>query len=228
MKLSMQVGLGPGHIVLDGNPASPPTKGHSSQFSAHVCCGQTAGWIKMPLGMEVGLGPGDYVLDGDPALLPKKGQSPNFRPMSIVAKRLDGSRWHVEVGLGPGHILLDGDPARPLPKKVDRPPIFGPCLLWLNGWMDQDATWHGGRTRPRRHCVRWRPSSPRYRGTAPQFSANICCGQRADWTKVPLGTEVGRGPVDFVFDGNPAPPRKKGTTTTKFWPMSIVDKRLDA
>ena len=28
-----------------------------SQFSAHVCCGQTAGWIKMPLGTEVHLGP---------------------------------------------------------------------------------------------------------------------------------------------------------------------------
>jgi len=30
-----------------------------------VYCGQTVGWIKMPLGMEVGLGPGDIVLDGD-------------------------------------------------------------------------------------------------------------------------------------------------------------------
>jgi len=28
MKLGMQVGLGPGHIVLDGNPAPPPPKGH--------------------------------------------------------------------------------------------------------------------------------------------------------------------------------------------------------
>jgi len=27
MKLSMQVGLGPGHYVLDGDPAPPPTKG---------------------------------------------------------------------------------------------------------------------------------------------------------------------------------------------------------
>ena len=26
------------------------------QFSAHVCCGQTAGWIKMPLGTEIDLG----------------------------------------------------------------------------------------------------------------------------------------------------------------------------
>ena len=39
-------------------------RGHSSpQFSAHVCSGQTAGWIKMPLGTEVDLGPGQIVLD---------------------------------------------------------------------------------------------------------------------------------------------------------------------
>jgi len=29
MKLGMQVGLSPGHIVLDGDPAPPPPKGHS-------------------------------------------------------------------------------------------------------------------------------------------------------------------------------------------------------
>ena len=47
----MQVGLGPGHIVLRVDPAPPPPKGHSPQFSAHICCGQTAACIKMPLGM---------------------------------------------------------------------------------------------------------------------------------------------------------------------------------
>ena len=30
-------------------------------------------------------------------------------------------------------------------------------VLQPNGWMDQDATWYGGRPRPRRHCVRWDP-----------------------------------------------------------------------
>ena len=98
MKLGIHVGLGPGHTVLDGDPAPPPQKGGTApQFSAHVCCGQMAACVKMPLGMEVGLGPGDFVLDGDPAPLPKKGAEPvpNFRPMSIVAKRLDGSRWHL-------------------------------------------------------------------------------------------------------------------------------------
>jgi len=38
-----------------------------------VYCGQTVGWIRMPLGTEVGLGPGDIVLDGDPAPPMKRG-----------------------------------------------------------------------------------------------------------------------------------------------------------
>ena len=66
MKLGVQVGLGPGHIVLDGDPTPPLPQGQSPRFSAHYCCGQMAGWINMPLGMEVGLGPGDFVLDGPP------------------------------------------------------------------------------------------------------------------------------------------------------------------
>jgi len=80
MPLSTQVGLGPGHIVLDGVPAPPPPKGHSSQFSALVCCGQTAGWIKMPLGIEVRFGPGDIVLDGDSAPLKRGTTPPLFGP----------------------------------------------------------------------------------------------------------------------------------------------------
>ena len=38
-------------------------------------CGQTVGWIKMPLGTEVGLGPDHTVLDGDPS---PDGMGPNF------------------------------------------------------------------------------------------------------------------------------------------------------
>jgi len=60
MPLGMEVRLGPGDVVLDGDPAPPPKKGAElhPQFSAHVRCGQTAGWIKMALGIEVGLDPG--------------------------------------------------------------------------------------------------------------------------------------------------------------------------
>jgi len=84
-------------------------------------CGQTAGWIKMPLG--------------------------------------------TEVSLGPGHIMLDGDPAPPPHRDIAAPPsLFGLCLLWPNGWMDQDTTWYGGRPLSRRYCVRWRPSSSPRKG----------------------------------------------------------------
>jgi len=124
MPLGMEVGLDHRHCVRSG-PSSPAQKGAepSPQFLAHVCCGQTAAWIKMPLGME--------------------------------------------VGLGPGHIVRDGDSV-PLSKKGAQPPIFSPCLLWPNGWMDQDATWYDGRPQPGQHCVRCGPSSTR-QGTAPKL-----------------------------------------------------------
>jgi len=48
----------------------------------------------MPLDMDVGLGPGDFVLNGDPAF-PSPPPLLNFRLMSIVSKRLDGSRRHL-------------------------------------------------------------------------------------------------------------------------------------
>ena len=143
MKLVIQEDLGHGHIVLGRlrwRPSSPSPMG---QFSAHICCGQMAGWIKMFWYGGVDLGPGDFVLDGDPAPPPKKraepppqfsvyvycgqtvgwinmawhggrprsrphcarrrprssppkrGQTPNFRSMSIVPERPDGSTCHL-------------------------------------------------------------------------------------------------------------------------------------
>jgi len=137
-----------------------------------VYCGQTLGWIRMPLGMEVkavplpnfrpisivakrwggqngtwyrGMSqPTGFCVRWGPSPLPKRGRSPsNFRPMFIVVKRLDGSRWHLAwrcMGLnGPGHIVLDGDQF-PFPKMGQCPPNFQPILLWPNGWIHQDAT----------------------------------------------------------------------------------------
>jgi len=71
MPLGMEVGLGPGHTVLDGDPAPLPRQGAEPprQFLARFYCGQTAGCIKMPLGSAVDLGPGHIVLDGDPSPL---------------------------------------------------------------------------------------------------------------------------------------------------------------
>jgi len=79
----MEVGLGPCHIVLDGDPIPLPTNGTQPlNFGPCFNCGQTAGWIKwhildqdMPLGtMVIGLGPGNIVLDADPA--PPQGARP--------------------------------------------------------------------------------------------------------------------------------------------------------
>jgi len=59
-----------------------------------VYCGQTVGWIKVPLGMEVGLGLGHIVLDGTQLPHKRDPASPTFRSISVVAKRLDGSGCH--------------------------------------------------------------------------------------------------------------------------------------
>jgi len=80
----------PGHIVLDRNTAPPP-KVAQPQLSAHICCAKWPDGSSCHLvrTTEIGLGPSDIVSDGDPAPPPpKKGRGPNFRPMSIVAKRL--------------------------------------------------------------------------------------------------------------------------------------------
>jgi len=131
----------------------------------------------MPLRVAVGLGPGDFVLDGDPAPLPKKGaELPNFRPMSIVAKRLDGSKWHLAWRWA---TLCYGTHL-PSPKWA-QPTIFGPYLLWPNGWMDEDTTWYGSMPRPKRLCVRWGPRFPLEKKAQPptQFVAHDYCGQAA-------------------------------------------------
>jgi len=69
----------------------------------------------MKLGMPVGLSPGHIVLN--PALpLPKMGTVPNFRPIYVVAKWLDGLRCDLvwtEVCLDPGDFVLDWYPAAP-------------------------------------------------------------------------------------------------------------------
>ena len=45
---------------------------------------------------------------------------------------------------------------------------------------------------------------------------------------MPLGTQVGFGPDDFVLDGDPAlPPKKVGGVHQIFGTMFIVVKRLD-
>ena len=83
----MEVGLGPGDFVLDGDPTTSRTEGTptTTQFLAHVYCGQTAEWTKTLLGTEVELSKGHIVLDRVPALRETGTGPPSFRPVSTVA-----------------------------------------------------------------------------------------------------------------------------------------------
>ena len=74
----MELGLGPGDFVLDGDPDPFPKGGRSPpKLAAHVYCGQTARSMKMVLGIEVGLSPDEFVLDGDRAPPPKGAGPPS-------------------------------------------------------------------------------------------------------------------------------------------------------
>jgi len=115
------------------------------------------------------------------------------------------------------------------PMLSDRYPVLSVCpvcnagVMWPNGWMDQDETWHAGRLRPWPHCVTWGPSSPSPKGHSLQFLAHIYCGQTAGWIKMPLGIEVGLGPGHTVLRGSQLTPQR--CTALQFRPMSIVAKR---
>jgi len=124
-------------------------------------------------------------------------------------------------------LCVSWEPA-PLPKKErNSSPIFGPCLLWPNGWMDQDGTWHGDGGGPwsRPHCARWGPSSPPLKGGKAPIFGPFYCGQTDGCIKKQLRTEVGLSPGDFVLDGDPALSSKRGGTPS-FSTTSIVAKRL--
>jgi len=113
---------------------------------------------------------------------PKRGHSPLIFADVYCAHTAGCIKMPLgmEVGLDPSDIVLYGDPAPTSPKGGTAPPIFGPCLLWPNRCMDQDATWYGGRPRSGPHSVRWEPISPPPKGAQPsQFSAHVCCGQLA-------------------------------------------------
>jgi len=86
----------------------------------------------------------------------------------------------------------------PLPDKGRSPQIFGPSLLWPNGWMDQDVTWYGGRPWPTRHCVRCGPSYPQKKGHSHSIFGPCLLWQMAGWMKPSLGTEVDIGAGHIV------------------------------
>jgi len=193
--------------VLDGDPALPKKRRHNRpQFSANVL------WPNGRMDQHVTWcgdrpHPGHIVLDGDPS--PKKGHSsPMFRPMSIVAKRLDGSRCHLvptRCKPRPWPLCVTWGPSSHQ-KRGLAASDFSAHVLWPNGCMDQDVTWYGLRPRPRRHSVRRGPScTPPQKGC--NFSANELwpngrMDQHASW----YGDRT--RPDRIVLHGYPGPPKR--------------------
>jgi len=85
MKLSTEVSLGPSHIVLDGDPAPPPQRGTAPNFRPMLW---PDGWLDQDATLYLGKPwPRQHCVRWE-------GTDLNFRPMSVVAKRMDGSRCH--------------------------------------------------------------------------------------------------------------------------------------
>jgi len=141
MSRGMEVGLGPGDFVLDGDPAPPPQKG--AQLSPLIfgpyllrpngCMDQDVTWYggrPPPRRLCVRWRPR--------SLLPKGGQS----LLQILGPCLFWPNgWMDEDGTWrgggpqPGDFVLDGDPA-PLSPKGAQTPSFWPISVaakWLHG-----------------------------------------------------------------------------------------------
>ena len=122
----------------------------------------------------------------------------------------------------------------PSPKRGRATPIFGPSLLWPNGWMHQDATWYGGRPQPRGLWVRWRlsplPKGRRRLGAEyPNFRPMAIVAERLDGSRWHLayGGRPWSSPHCARW-GHSSPPQNRGQSPPNFPPMFIVAKRLDA
>jgi len=90
--LSMEAGLGPGHIVLDGDPAPLPKKGFCLPNFWHIfIVAKRLDASRCHLVWRYASARRHCVRCG-PSYPQKKGHShpTNFWPMSLVAKRLDG------------------------------------------------------------------------------------------------------------------------------------------
>ena len=128
-----------------------------------------------------------------PAPPPKKGHTSNFRPLSVVAKWLDGLRYHLNWygdrprPVGPGDFVLDRDPA-PLPKKDAQPQFLahvycGQTAAWIKmvlgivvGLGPGHIVLDGDPGPPKKR----RPSPP------PQFSAMSTVAKRLDVSRCQL------------------------------------------
>jgi len=161
---------------------------------------------------------------GTQLTLAQRGKSPQLTA-HICCGQMDGwatwqggrprPKWH-RVRWGPSSPSQKRGYS-PLPQYL----VNVYCLLWPNGLMDQDDTWHIGRSQPRPHCVRWGPSSPLQKGgTAPPIFGP-CLLWPYGWMDQGITWYGGRPrPGHIVLDADPASP-KKGPQPPIFGPCLL-------
>jgi len=106
--LGTEVGLGPGHIVLDGDPAPLPKRVQIIPIFGPFILSPN-GWMHQDATWYGGrLQPRRLCVRWGPSSPhPEKSgtAAPTLRPMSIVAKQLDGPPIGTEIGLSTGDIV---------------------------------------------------------------------------------------------------------------------------
>jgi len=128
MKLGTQVGLGPGHILLDRDPAPLPQRATAPNFRP-ICCGQMARWYggrPRPRRLCVRWGPS--------CPSPKRGRSPTILGPCLLWSNCWMHQDGICHGCGPKsrpHCVRWGPSSPPPPKKGDTaPPQYSAHVYW--------------------------------------------------------------------------------------------------
>jgi len=132
MKLDMQVGLGPGYIVLGGVPAPSPNGAQPSPIfgpyllRSNGCMDQDVTWYggrPRHRRLCVRWGPRCASPKGEQSSSPKIFGPCLLQPNGWMD---EAGTWHVGIGLSPGDFVLDGDPVSFHQKGAEPPPQFRP------------------------------------------------------------------------------------------------------
>ena len=123
-----------------GTQLPSPRRSQSPHLSAHVYCGQNGCMDQDATCYGGRLRPRPHCVRCGPSSMHPQGHSPQISAhvsLSLVAKRLDGSRCHlVRRQASVQAAFVTCGPSSLLPR-VPQTPILGPYLLWINGRPSQ-------------------------------------------------------------------------------------------
>jgi len=130
--------------------------------------------------------------------------------MCIVAKRPDGLRCHLVRRWASAQATLCSMGTQLLPEKrhTNRNPIFGPCLLWRNGWIDQDMPLGTEVNAGPGKVVLDGVAAP-LKGAQPQLFGSCLLWPDGWMDEDTTWYEVDLGPGHVVLDGVPALRKKR-------------------